>query len=267
MVGHYTYVDRALLTVTSGTQGTLANVSAAVIGSPGSPVQTYTAGQILDWTQDGIIVAQSQPNGWGSNGDGGAYCNAGISTQISGTLDGIGTYNTFGWVFGDLASTTIQNGQGYPWPDNSVGGLSQGLCNTTLHTGSLAFQNGTVQGGASLCGAPVTNTTTTNVLAACCGAAMPAANYASGMTPQAYLQAKTWSSRVSTAPLLTNAQIMTFNCLALKPKIGGGLDLGGGNWIGPVTGETNSVSHTGGGNWIQNGTDSGIAIPGCSAAP
>jgi hypothetical protein len=278
---------------------------------------------------DGIITAQSQPNGFGTSGEGGtttiqdfaffqmnatppgeasytgsivgatgvltvtsvptinypgetpclidcgrfnvpgvcAYCNSGVSNQISGTLDGIGTYNTFGWGFGDLASTTIKNGQGYAWPDNSVGGISQNLCNTTVHTGTFTMKNGTSQGGASVCGAPVTNTTFTNVLAACCGAAMPSTNYASGQVPQQYVQAITWSSRVSSAPLLTNAQIMTNYCLALKPKLGGALDLGGGNYIGPVTPETNGTTHTGGGNWVQNGTDSGTAIPGCSAAP
>jgi hypothetical protein len=96
------------------------------------------------------------------------------------------------------------------------------------------------------------------------GGDLTAADFASGMLPTAYLAAHHFTAAD------TPADILRINCLALKGKIGGKRDGGGGVWYGSVTGETNAVTHAGGGDWIIfNGTSHipSTHIAGCELPP
>lgn len=202
-------------------------------------------------------------NGGRLNYPGCNYCGPGIAGQLTGTANGIGTYTVGPQPGSTVTLQTLQNSGAYP----ITGGvwITQSFCNTPeLHTGTFQIGPGYGQGtyfsrDGTTC--PPANTNLVHFLGNSPNLPV-AADYASGQTAQNYLQGLTWNNAVS------NADVLTRNCLAIKGKIGGIFDGGTGHWWAAVTGETNAVTHTGGGNWTTSGgQDSGIAIPGCSAAP
>lgn len=98
-------------------------------------------------------------------------------------------------------------------------------CNVGNHTGSFAISDGYANGGFGLCGAPVVNTTTSNIVTPV------AADYATGVLPSTTLfniGQTAWNAK-------TMAQKRAATCNAMLPKVGGALDLGGGNFVGPFT--------------------------------
>lgn len=99
-------------------------------------------------------------------------------------------------------------------------------CVSSLHQGTFFIGEGYATGGVLLCGAPVTNTTTANVITPV------AADYLTGVLPYTSLSATTaatWNAMATTA--LKRA----YTCNKMLPKVGGAMDLGGGDWVGPLT--------------------------------
>ncbi len=138
---------------------------------------------------------------------------------------------------------TISNTGGFPVGRNSGAGVYDGNCSTVaFHGGTFVMGNGYGQNGASICGAPVTNSTKVNVITPV------AADYQTGILPYDSLtpiDAPTWDA-------MTPVQQRAMVCNKMLPKVGGNLDLGGGNWIGPFTATGEIITE-----------DGNVAVPQC----
>lgn len=152
------------------------------------------------------------------------YCGPGIGSQTSGsTPAGPGHYAVGGSV-GNVGPIAMTASEAYFVGDPA---WQQVDCNVAgLHGGSLSIASGWAQGGiiTDVCGTTfAANTTKTNLFNPT--SAPGASAYVNG-DPQTFLEAQTWDG--------VRADEEALECKAFKPKAGGPLDLGSGNWAGAI---------------------------------
>lgn len=246
--------------------GVLTATTAAVSNTPGNTA----------WIANPAVGNMGRLNYPGCNY--GSSC-GGITGTLTGASEGPGTYSVPGGI--NTASQTITIGGAFPGQSNPAfmpfHCAEPGIWGGTFDVDRGWFQNGyfprydctigvdfpasgmTIGSNAFGPTAPSFNPKYTPT-----GGDLSANDFASNMLPTDYLAAHHFTAAD------TPADILRINCLALKGKIGGKRDLGGGAWAGSVTGETNSVTHTGGGDWIIYNGSAHVAsthIAGCENAP
>lgn len=244
-------------------------------GSVTSGVLTATTTAVSNIPGQTAWIYGSTGNMGRLNYSGCAYLsNCVINSKTSGADEGPGTFTTGG---PDVALGTIQISGAYP--GQSVPAFEPFNCSSAdVWGGTFNVDRGFYQSGyfprygctvgtdfpasGMTIGSHAFGPTASGYTPS--GGTLTAADYASGMLPSAYLAAHAFTASD------TPDDILRINCLANKGKIGGKKDGGSGVWYGSVTGETNSVTHTGGGDWIvYNGSSHVISthITGCENAP
>lgn len=148
----------------------------------------------------------------------------GRRSQLTGNY-GLYNYGTGATPTGAVAMTTTQY---VGIPNGSLGVSNQtGGCTAGLHTGTFTIAYGYASGGVSGCTSR--NTTLTSIITPV------AADFATGILPETSLTnttSATWDAMDTGGG---STQKKAYVCNKMLPKVGGALDLGGGNFAGPFT--------------------------------
>lgn len=207
--------------------GDLAIGSNTTAGSPGTPVQFYGMGQI-DTQFDQIVSTGFLVNGFDPA-----------------SVHGTSSYTHYAHIYQTTSGVTPQ---GAPYTNVGNCDLPGFWTGTFTLAKGVEYQGvGTrMHGSSNQCpgNALPASITTSNINSAGNNVTTMASYYANG-NPKDYLEAKStaqWDA-------MSIAQVKAYVCQALKPKIGGPLDLGGGDWANPFNAS---------GQWVD-----GTVVPGC----